>query len=461
MAAIGAVSRVRRWAASHRALALAGVVSVVALSAWTARAFRGPSHPVVTSAEITTGPIVRRIIATGTLQPVVTVQVGAQVSGTIQSLGADFNSIVHAGQVVARIDPALFEAALRQAEAALQQAEAAQAQAVANEKGYDTAVEDAQMKLKRAEALGATHLIPQSDLDAAHIAMDQANADDRSGASQIVQAKAAVDQARAALEQAKVNLDHTVITSPIDGIVVSRDVDVGQTVAASVQAPTLFEIASDLTRMQVEVDIDEADVGGIDAGEPVTFQVDSYPGETFHGTVTAVRLQPVAQQTTAATAVGTPSAATTTSSSSTTSTAPAATSTSNLSAGTMATVISYATMVQISNEDEKLRPGMTAVVTLSGSRRAEAVRIPNGALAFRPTPDVLSAGGQATGVLSAANDPVDDPTRRHVWRYDGTQFVAVPVRVGLADNQWTELVSGPLGKGDPVIVEASLAGARR
>src|SRR5207248_5102236 len=203
-----------------------------------------------------------------------------------------------------------------------------------------------------------------------------------------------------------------------DGIVVSRNVDVGQTVAAAVQAPVLFIIAADLRHMQVEVDIDERDVGGVQPGEAATFQVESYPGEAFRGQVSAIRLQPIAEQTTIATSAD-PSVA------SQTTTAP--------------TVVSYATMVDVANGDERLRPGMTAMVELAGLRRDNAVRIPNIALSFRPPAEVLEAAAEAKDARAQDASAPGKSSIRQVWQYDGRRFTAIAVWTGLDDRQWTEM----------------------
>ena len=356
---------IRSWHASW----LAGLALIALLGTFRAFGFHRSTDVDVTTAVVTNGPVIRHIVATGTLQAVTTVQVGAQVSGTIQSIAADYNTNVHSGQVIARIDPALFDAALGQAQATLEEAQAAMMTADANESGYETAVGDAQMKLQRAEALSASQLIPRADLDAARIAMSEADADLLSGTAQVTVSEAAIQQARAAVDEAHVNLEHTVITSPIDGIVVARNVDVGQTVASAVQAPVLFEIAADLTRMQVEVDIDEADIAGVQTGEQVSFQVESYPNQTFSGTIASIRLQPVVDQTTSASPPSVTSSTVTAPSPTTSST------TSGVSAPAVAgTLVSYATIVAVSNQDEKLRPGMTATVALTGARRDNAVQ---------------------------------------------------------------------------------------
>jgi HlyD family secretion protein len=389
---------------------------VAFVTVWAARE-RHPSEPVqVTTAAVTRGPIVRRVIAVGTLQALRTVDIGAQVSGTVQSLSADFNSIVRKDEVIAKLDPALFEASLREAQAGLQRSRASLAQAEADERGLHVGVEDATAKLTRAQSLAAGSLIPAADLDAARAVASEADADFESGASRVQQAAAEVAQAQAAVNQATIDLDRTVIRSPIDGIVVARSVDVGQTVAAAVQAPVLFTLATDLSHMQVSVEIDESDVAGIREGQPVTFEVESYPDDTFAGTVSQLRLQPT-------TANGT---------------------------------VSYTLMVDVSNPDDRLRPGMTATVAVSGSRRDDVLRIPNNALAFRPSLDVLSAVAQPADATTPTTDAFSDPTNRRVWRFDGKQFIAVPIVVGLSDAQWTELAHGALGAGDTLVTTAAV-----
>jgi HlyD family secretion protein len=413
------------------------IVLATACGSATVWGLQTTSEIHVTTAPVTTGPIQRRVAATGTLQPVTTVEVGVQVSGIVQSLAVDFNSIVHAGEVVARLDPSEYQAQQRQAQAVLGEAQAAAQKAEADLQGFRTAREDANMKLVRAEALAAKELITQSDLDAARIAMDEAKADVASGEAGVVQATANVAQAQAALDQATVNLEHTIIRSPIDGLVVDRSVDVGQTLAASVQTPVLFRIAADLTHMQVQVNVDEADVGGMTSGDAVTFQVESYPTETFRGTLSQVRLQPVAQLTTTATTLPT-------------STAPGVTT-------QVATVVSYTAIVDVANTDQRLRPGMTAEVALPGARRDKAVRIPNTALSFRPPADILdSSGGIETTDGSASAGGRSDQKPVEVWAFDGRRFRSIRVIPGLADERWTELVAGPVHVGDALVTAAAL-----
>jgi HlyD family secretion protein len=301
---------------------------------------RGGPEPTVTTLQISRGDVVDQVGATGTLQAVTTVQVGTQVSGTIDELYADFNSIVKKGQVIARLDPSILQTQVETAKANLVNAEA-------NLERQKAAVEDAQTKLARARELAARSLLPKADLDAAEATAKQAAAQQRSTESQVVQAKAAVNKA-------EVDLGHTVITAPIDGIVISRNVDRGQTVASSMQAPTLFVIAADLTKMQVNANIDESDVGRMRPGQTVHFRVDAYPQDQFLGTVQQVRLNPT----------------------------------------TVQNVVTYSTLIDVPNPDLKLKPGMTANVNIEIARKANVLRVPNAALRFRPTRDTFLALNQ-------------------------------------------------------------------
>src|SRR5215470_11275993 len=323
------------------------IVGAVGAGAGAIYVRRGGPEVQVQTSPITRGDIVDTVGATGTLQAVTTVQVGSQVSGNIQWLGADFNSIVKKGQVIARLDPSLFEAQLQQARANLDKAQS-------DLERTKVQLIDAQQKYTRAKELGAKGLVPQSELDAAKIAVDTAQAGQASQQATVNQAQAAVTQSEASVNQNQVNLDHTIITAPIDGIVTQRSVDVGQTVAASMQAPTLFIIAADLTKMQVNASIDEADVGRIRPGQHVTFRVDAYAGETFEGTVAQIRLQPVVVQN----------------------------------------VTTYGTVIEVPNQQLKLRPGMTANVKVEIAKRSNVLRIPTASLRFRPTAEVFAALNQ-------------------------------------------------------------------
>src|SRR5881296_2075571 len=281
------------------------------------------------TATVTRGPITQAVTATGTLNPVVNVQVGSQVSGNIAKLNADFNSQVKAGQVVAQIDPALFQATVTQAEGDL-----ANAQAV---------LELAKVNATRTQALFAQKNSSQQDLDQA-----MAN---------LHQAEAGVKIKQGALDKAKADLDHCTITSPIDGVVISRSVDVGQTVAASLQAPVIFQIANDLTKMQIDANVAEADVGVLEVGQDVDFTVDAFPMRTFHGKVVQVRNAPI----------------------------------------TVQNVVTYDTVIGVSNPDLKLKPGMTANVSIIIAHKDNVLQIKNAALRYRPA--------EATPAPTQANSP--------------------------------------------------------
>jgi HlyD family secretion protein len=320
--------------------------------------------------KISRGSVEVNVSATGTVQAVTTVQVGSQVSGTVQWLGADFKSHVSRGQVVAKLDPALFQAQVDTAQANLLNAQAGVQGAMtdinnqianveaakANDRANAAARDDAQQIAQQNEKL--KDVIPDRDIQASENAakvavarysqatsqIAQAQAQLEISKSKLKQAQAAVKQAQAQLEQANVNMQHSIITSPIDGVVVSRTVDVGQTVAASLSAPTLFTIANDLTSMQVLASIDEADVGQVREGGKATFTVDAYPGQSFGGDITQVRLN----------------------------------------AQTLQNVVTYTAVINVSNPDLKLMPGMTANITIPVARRDNVLRVPNAALRFKP-----------------------------------------------------------------------------
>ena len=301
---------------------------------------KGGPEPQVTTLQISRGDIVDTVGATGTLEAVTTVQVGTQVSGTVQELYADFNSIVRKGQVIARLDPSLIQTQIEQ-----QRANVARSQA--DLERLKVTLADTQQKLRRAEDLAKRQLIPPTELETAQVNV-------RSADAQLKSSQASLTQAQAALHNQEVNLEHTVIAAPIDGIVISRNVDVGQTVAASMQAPTLFVIAADLTKMQVNASIDEADVGRMRTGQMVRFRVDAYPSEEFTGTVQQVRLEPK----------------------------------------TVQNVVTYNTVISVPNLQFKLKPGMTANVNIEIARRSNVLRVPNAALRFRPTTEIFAALNQ-------------------------------------------------------------------
>jgi HlyD family secretion protein len=357
----------------------------------------------VETAAVEQGDVVAKVTATGTVSALVTVQVGSQVSGRVAALYADFNSKVKKGQLIAKIDPELFDAAVEQARAneTAAQANVAKAQAQA---------EDAARQAARSKALVDQQLVAAADYDTA-----QSNA--AAAQAQVKAAQGAVAQARAALHQAEVNLAYTRIVSPTDGVVISRSVDVGQTVAASLQAPTLFTIAEDLSKMQVDTSVGEADVGRLQPGMPATFTVDAYPGQTFQGAVRQIRNAPQ----------------------------------------TVQNVVTYDAVVDVSNPELKLKPGMTANVTFVYAEKDGVLRVPNAALRFRPPAGFAAAPGAGAGARNAAASGGRDA--RTVYALRGGQPVALAIRTGLSDGTATEVVAGDLRAGDRVVTDAAGAGA--
>src|SRR5215813_9872963 len=304
------------------------VIGALLIIAFVVRHLRTSGAATYQTANVTKGPITQAVTATGTLNPVVNVQVGSQVSGNISKLFVDFNSQVKAGQVVAQIDPALFQATVTQAEGDLASAQAA--------------LELARINAKRTQDLFARKTSSQADLDQAVANLHQA------------EANAKIKQG--ALDKAKADLEHCTITSPIDGVVISRSVDVGQTVAASLQAPVIFAIANDLTKMQIDTNVAEADVGVVKIGQNVDFTVDAFPMETFHGKVVQVRNAPI----------------------------------------TVQNVVTYDTVIGVSNPELKLKPGMTANVSIIIAHKDDVLQIKNAALRFRP-PDATPVETKRTG----------------------------------------------------------------
>jgi HlyD family secretion protein len=465
------------------------------------------------TARVEKGTLRNTVSATGTLQAVTTVQVGSQVSGTISALYADFNSVVRKGQIIAQLDPALFQAQVASARANLEQARASLADAQARVLAAKAAVEtqragvssaaanlaalkaqrdDAETVLRRQEKLVASGLVAQQELESvranfkaaearynqAAAQLDQARVSEQSAISaglaqaqaQVLQATAQVQQAEAALRLAEVNLSHTTITSPIDGVVVSRNVDVGQTVAASLSAPTLFTIANDLTQMQVIANIDQADIGVINSSTRVNFTVDAFPGEIFQGTINQIRLNPQNVQN----------------------------------------VVTYNVVVDVKNPELKLKPGMTANLTFTIAERVGVLKVPNAAFRFSPpemTPEKLrqmlesqpgnefgkankeenrqqrdrsSGGAKAEATASSAerkeeklsgargigfappSAAVLEGQARLVWVL-GPDKKPHPrrIKVGITDGTATEVVQGDLREGEILVVGQNLAAESR
>jgi HlyD family secretion protein len=397
------------------------------------------------TARVERGDIKDVVEATGTINAVITVQVGSQVSGTIAKLNADFNSRVHKGDVVALIDPALFKGALLQATADLENAKANLVAAKANLEKAQASLVQTKADYDRTVGLFREGIMSQQQLDLAKANYDSANAAVSGAAASVTQAEAQVSQRKATMEVAETNLNYTVIRSPIDGTVVARNVDVGQTVAASLQAPTIFTIAQDLSKMWVYAKTDESDVGNIKVGKPVTFKVDAFPKDTFHGVVSQVRMN----------------------------------------ATTVQSVVTYDTIIEFANPELKLFPGMTAFVTIPVATVENALKLPNTALRYKPpmSPEEILAvyrqygveGGErqlakgGSGVVQAAGpagESAQDQPRKPktdtavVWKL-GADNALIPVKVslGITDHAFTEVLAvlnGELKEKDALVIRSAV-----
>jgi len=397
------------------------------------------------TAKVERGQINDVVEATGTINSVITVQVGSQVSGTIAKLNVDFNSRVHKGDVVALIDPALFKGALLQAAADLKNAKANLQAAQANlEKAKATMVQT-KADYDRTVGLSRDGVMSQQQLDLAKSNYDAANASVGAAAANITQAEAQVSQKEAAVSVAQTNLDYTVIRSPIDGTVVARNVDVGQTVAASLQAPTIFTIAQDLRKMWVYAKTDESDVDNIQVGKEVTFKVDALPKQTFRGVVSQVRMNPT----------------------------------------TVQSVVTYDTIIEFANPELKLFPGMTAYVTIPVATARNVLKLPNTALRYKPpmtTEEILAiykrygidgggeqqvgddsppAGGTTAGGGAQSLPRTPRAESAVVWKlHPDKTMEPVKVSLGITDHAFTEIDAvqkGELKAGDDVIIRSVTA----
>jgi HlyD family secretion protein len=345
--------------------------------------------PVFSTEPVSRGELVATVSATGTLNPLITVLVGSQVSGSIESLSADFNTPVRTGDVIAQIEPSLFKANVAEARASLKSAEAARDKVAVQ-------VKEARRNLERVASLEARKLVADSDVDAARFALEAEEVEYRVKV-------AAVAQAGAELDHERFNLEHTTIRAPIDGVVISRNVDVGQTVAASLQAPTLFTIARDLARMQIETDVDESFIGMVRPGQPVSFTVFAYPQREFSGTLAQVRLEP------------------------------------KIEAG----VVKYNCVVHVDNDDLALKPGMTATVAIEVERRADVLKVPNAALRFVPQISDEEVSRLRAGLA-------DDESV--VWTPAGAGLEPRRVTLGLVGEHETEVAGEGISAGLPVAV---------
>jgi len=363
-----------------------GVLIIVIVGGAALWLYRGKGTEMNYRVEkILRGDIKETVTATGTVNAVTTVLVGTQVSGTIKQIYVDFNSPVKKGQIIAQIDPALFESQVEQAEANLLSAKA-------NLEKAEAVLLDAKRTVDRNRELFSRNLIARSELETAETNYTTAKA-------QVTVAESQIAQSEAALKNAETNLRYTRIVSPVDGIVISRNVDVGQTVAASFQTPTLFTIAQDLTKMQIDTNVDEADIGKIEVGQHVEFTVDAYPDTVFNGRVWQIRNAPI----------------------------------------TVQNVVTYDVVIKVDNPGLKLKPGMTANVSIITAEKRDILMIPNAALRFRPSDfnkmDVYQKGPG-------------------LWVIEEGKIKRIPVSTGISDGNHTELISGQLKEGQEVIVES-------
>lgn len=359
------------------------IVSVLIIGGILAWYWLWPTTPSIAykTARVDRGPITAIVTATGSINPVVSVEVGSQVSGRIAKLYADFNSVVHKGQVLASIEQNPFKARVNQARAALKSAKGNLAKA-------KNMVIQRRLERERMATLREQRFVSQSDLDLA-----QTNY--RDAVAHVEVAEAEVDRAQAALVSAELDLGYTTIISPVNGIVVSRNVDEGQTVIATFQTPILFVIAQDLSRMQVNANVSESDIGGVTQGKPADFRVDAYPRELFHGTVTQVRNAPVSIQN----------------------------------------VVTYDVIIAVDNRDLKLKPGMTADIAIVTAQKEDPLRVPNTALRFK-----------MPGIPKDRKEP-------HLWVKDPAGPLRdIPATTGISDSLFTEILQGDLNEGDEVIV---------
>jgi HlyD family secretion protein len=366
--------------------------------------------------------ITSKVSASGTLSALVTVQVGTQITGRILTLNADFNDQVRKGQVLATIDPQIYKAAVEMARANKAAAEGNLVKARVQEL-------DAQRQYQRTQDLFDRGIATQADMDTAEAAFKAAQA-------QTTALQGQLEQARAALSQAEVNLGYTTIVSPINGVVISRNVDIGQTVAASLQAPTLFLIAEDLRKMQVNASVAEADVGRLEPGLTATFTVDAYPNERFSGTIRQIRNAPT----------------------------------------TVQNVVTYDAVIDVENPHLKFKPGMTANVTIVTAHRQNALRVPNAALRFRPPPAALKEFLNSDPAKSGGAGSVGADTgiprnlqrggegtagdQRVVWVLKDNKPQPRRIRIGITDGTYTEVVSGSLAEGDQVIINTLASGGQ-
>ncbi len=439
---------IREYYEHHKKLVLVGAVALAALvtAGMVVRARSG--GPTYMTAAVQRGDITAAVQATGTINPLTTVPVGSYVSGTVQYIFADFNTRVRAGQVLAQLDPAIYQAQVIQARGNLARAQADVKNLEASLAAMRAAIQTSEANLARLKAADryarvnaqrVTNLYEQGILaedqhDLTQANLEQSTAQVQAAQAQLSQTRAQLSQTHAQLEQvraqvqvmtgalrqAETNLRYTTILSPIDGTVVARNITVGQSVAASLQAPNVFTIAQDLKRMQVYAKTDESDTGDIKVGSDVTFQVDSFPNEVFHGQVSAIRLNAYIVQN----------------------------------------VVTYDTVIDFENPEEKLLPGQTAYVTIPTGHAADTLKVPNAALRFKPElpRNELQELYEEYNIPASATGTSRSRGMQVVWKQrSGSDLEPVAVKIGITDYSFSELMDGKLEKGDTVVTGQMLA----
>lgn len=419
---------------SHKKAYLISAAVIVLILGYWAYARRNASDPKYTTATVRRGDLTAAVQATGTINALTTVPVGSYVSGTVQYIFADFNTRVKSGQVLAQLDPAIYEAQVTEARGNLQNAQANLVTLAANVQAAQANLAKSQANAayekataKRSQDLFTAGVVSADSNDLTQSTLGQSDADVQAAQAALEQAKAQLTQARSqvtamqgGLNAAETSLKYTTLISPIDGTVVARNIDVGQSVAATLQAPNTFTVAQDLTRMQVYAATDESDTGNIRVGAPVTFQVDAFPTDQFTGRVSAVRLNPT----------------------------------------TVQNVVTYNTVIDFSNPDEKLLPGETAYVTIPTGRATNTILIPNPALTFKPT----MPRAQLQQIYKEHNISRDASTThlggwQVVWKMGPNKdLIPVAIQCGITDYSNTQLIQGDLNQGDVLVIAQQVQG---
>ena len=410
--ALGAEEGGRRWL---RRLAIGGVVALVIGAVGAFRVAHAPAPPAkYMNAAVATGDVIEKVQATGTVQPILQINVGAQVNGRVTAVPVDFNSVVKKGDVLAEIDPLIYDTQVSAQSASLSAQRAQLAQAKATMASTRAQMETARIAYERVQKLYAANLAARGDLDTAQGNYDSLKAQYEAGAAAVDSQQASMGAQAAQLNQSRANLGYTKIYAPVDGVVVTRSIDPGATVVASFQAPVLFVIAQDLRKMRVLADVDEADVGKIAEGMEADCVVDAFPGETFHGRVDQIRF----------------------------------------SANNVSGVVTYPAVVVVDNPEEKLRPGMTSTITVRTHEAHAVSRIPNAALRYKPTPPKGPDGKPVT----QPPEPTLEKGKGRVWlltndKPGSEKTEQKTISIGITDGMFTEVMDEAMPVGTKVVTD--------